>query len=144
MKDSYSSTFNPYGARESLILETATLSLLIRKAVRREIPFVVWGDGSERLLSTLQTWSRPIWHQKRKLMPIPNNLGSSTPITIRDCELILCLTGHTRQIEWDTSKPGRWFKKANMSKALSIGWKQNPLREGLEKTLDWYLERKRD
>jgi len=142
--------FNPYGPRESFDpRDSHVIPSLIRKAVLREIPFVVWGDGSqERAFEYVEDLVEGlILASEKKVDADPINLGSSTPVTIRElAELVLRLTGHKTPITWDTSKPrGVRSRKADMSKALSIGWKpRTPLKEGLKKTLKWYLESKRN
>jgi nucleoside-diphosphate-sugar epimerase len=139
--------FNPYGPRESFDpKDSHVIPSLIRRAVRREKPFVVWGDGTharafeyvgdlvEGIVLAIGT----------KVDADPINLGSSNPVTIREiAELVLQVTGYNTSIVWDTSKPqGVKSRKADMSKAYSVlGWKpRTPLKEGLTQTLNWYLK----
>jgi nucleoside-diphosphate-sugar epimerase len=142
--------FNPYGPRESFEpKDSHVIPSLIRKAVRREVPFVVWGDGSqERAFEYVEDLVEGlILALEKKVDADPINLGSSTPITIREiAKHILHLTDYDTSIVSDTSKPqGVRSRKADTSKALnSLGWKpRTPLKKGLKKTLAWYLESER-
>lgn len=139
--------FNPYGPRESFNpKDSHVIPSLIRRAVRREKPFVVWGDGTHaRAFEYIGDLAEGIVQAiGTKVDADPINLGSSTPITIREiAELVLQLTGYNTSIVWDTSKPqGVKSRKADMSKALSVlGWEpRTPLKEGLMQTLNWYLK----
>ena len=70
------------------------------------------------------------------------NIGAGKEITIRDLvNLIAELTGYKGNIMWDTSKPdGQPRRCLDTSKAKrEFGFEANTgLREGLEKTIDWY------
>jgi nucleoside-diphosphate-sugar epimerase len=139
--------FNPYGPRESFDpKDSHVIPSLIRKAVRRENPFVVWGDGKQaRAFEYVEDLvGGIILAIEKKVDADPVNLGSSNPVTICEiAELVLQLTGYNTTIAWDTSKPqGVKSRKADMSKALKVlGWKpKTSLKEGLTQTLKWYLK----
>jgi nucleoside-diphosphate-sugar epimerase len=140
--------FNPYGPRESFDpKDSHVIPSLIRKAVHKENPFIVWGDGTharafeyvrdlvEGLILAIQC----------KTDADPMNLGSSTPVTVKEiAELILQLTGHDVEITWDTTKPqGVKSRKADMTKATNLlGWTPKvSLRDGLKRTINWYKEK---
>jgi nucleoside-diphosphate-sugar epimerase len=138
--------FNPYGPRESFDpKDSHVIPSLIRKAVRRERPFVVWGDGGQaRAFEYVEDVVEGIFLAiEKKVDADPVNLGSSNPITIRElAELVLQLTGYNTSITWDTSRPqGVRSRKADMSKAWNVlEWKpRTTLEEGLKRTLDWFL-----
>jgi len=138
--------FNPYGPRESFDpKDSHVIPSLIRKAVRRENPYAVWGDGKQaRAFEYVEDVVEGIILAiEKKVDADPVNLGGSNPVTIRElAELILRLTGYNTSITWDTSRPqGVRSRKADMSKALNVlGWKpRTPLKEGLTSTLDWLL-----
>jgi nucleoside-diphosphate-sugar epimerase len=138
--------FNPYGPRESFDpKDSHVIPSLIRKAVRRENPFVVWGDGTQgRAFEYVEDLVEGIILAiEKKVDADPVNLGSSYPVTIRElAELVLRLTGYNTSITWDTSRPqGVRSRKADMSKAWNVlGWKPKTLlEEGLTRTLNWFL-----
>jgi nucleoside-diphosphate-sugar epimerase len=139
--------FNPYGPRESFDpKDSHVIPSLIRKAVRRENPFVVWGDGTQaRSFEYVEDLVEGIILAiGKKVDADPINLGGSNPVTIRElAELVLQLTGYNTSITWNTSRPqGVRSRKADMSKSRNIlGWKlRTPLKEGLMQTLNWFLK----
>jgi len=70
------------------------------------------------------------------------NIGTGVDISIKDLvKLISDIVGFNGKIEFDTSKPeGMPRKLLDISKIKKLGWKPNtPLREGIIKTYDWYL-----
>ena len=138
--------FNPYGERESFDPnDSHVIPALIRKAVNRESPFVVWGDGTQtRSFEYVgDVVEGMILAVENAVNADPINLGSSD-ISIRElAELILKLTRHETSIQWDTSKPtGVKSRKADVSKAKKVlGWvAKTPLEKGLQKTIKWYKE----
>lgn len=137
--------FNPYGPRESFDpKDSHVIPSLIRRAVRRENPFVVWGDGRQaRAFEYVEDLVEGIiLATEKKVDADPVNLGSSNPVTIRElAELVLKVTGYNTSIMWDTTKPqGVRSRKADMSKAMNVlGWKPRTLlEEGLTRTLNWF------
>ena len=72
------------------------------------------------------------------------NLGSGQEISIRDLtELIRTLVGFEGAVRWDVSKPdGQPRRCLDTSRALAeFGWRaKTPLRDGLQKTIDWFSE----
>jgi GDP-L-fucose synthase len=75
----------------------------------------------------------------------PVNLGSGQEITIRDlAKLIADCVGYKGEILWDQSKPdGQPRRRLDTSRAQKkFGFKaKTPLREGLERTVKWYMDR---
>jgi nucleoside-diphosphate-sugar epimerase len=139
--------FNPYGPRESFNPEDShVIPALIRKAISRERPFIVWGDGGQRRAFTYVTdlVEGIILASDKVSNAEPMNLGECSDISVRElAELILELTGYNTSITWDKTKPqGVRVRKADMTKAsMILGWKPKvPLREGLEKTIDWFVK----
>jgi nucleoside-diphosphate-sugar epimerase len=139
--------FNPYGPRESFDpKDSHVIPSLIRKAVHRENPFVVWGDGrQERAFEYVEDVVEGIvLAMEKKVDADPVNLGSSNPVSIRElAELVLKMTSYKASITWDTSRPqGVRSRKADMSKAWkALGWKPRiSLEEGLTRTLNWFLK----
>ena len=146
---------NLYGPRDNFNLETShVIPALIRKCVNAQVknaPNIdVWGDGSptreflyvedaaEGILSAAEHYSSSD----------PINLGSGREISINDlAELITELTGYQGELKWDTSKPNGQPRRAlNTDKAEEqFGFKaKTPFREGLQKTVQWYLENREE
>jgi nucleoside-diphosphate-sugar epimerase len=142
--------FNPYGPRESFNpKDSHVIPSLIRRSVRKEKPFVVWGDGTQaRAFEYVEDVIKGfVLAIGTKVDADPVNLGSSKPITIKEiAELVLQLTGYNVEISWDTTKPqGVKSRKADTKKAISIlGWEpRTSLKQGLKRTLNWYLNKER-
>ena len=71
------------------------------------------------------------------------NIGSGEDVTIKElAETIAGVVGYDREIEWDTSKPNGTLRKVlNVDKIKSLGWEPKVgLREGIEKTYEWYVQ----
>ncbi|XES78370.1 MAG: NAD-dependent epimerase/dehydratase family protein [Candidatus Bathyarchaeia archaeon] len=139
--------FNPYGPRESFCPEDShVIPALIRRALNREKPFVVWGDGRQRRAFTYVTdlVEGMILACQKLPNAEPVNLGESTDISINDlAELILKLTGFDTPIVHDVSKlSGVRSRKSDMSKAMNLlDWHPKvSLEKGLRNTVEWYLK----
>lgn len=139
--------FNPYGPRECFDPEHShVIPALIRKAVLRENPFYVWGDGGQTRAFTYITdlVEGMILAIENAPYADPINLSESNYVSVRDlAELILKLTGYDALIIWDKTKPqGVRTRKSDMTKAYRIlGWRPKVcLEEGLKKTIDWFVK----
>ena len=136
---------NIYGPYDKFDFETShVLPALMRRAVEKQNPFEVWGDGSavrdfmyvsdlvEALLLTLENYA--------ECQPL--NIGSGQPVTIKESvELILRVTGNPATAIYDASKPTTIpFRVVDLTKAETVlGFKAKvSLEEGLKKTIDWY------
>ena len=73
----------------------------------------------------------------------PINLGSDREITIREtAETIASVTGFTGTLRWDSSKPdGQPRRRIDAGRAAELlGWRaEMSFREGLSRTVEWYL-----
>ena len=139
---------NVYGPFDKFDFGTShVLPALIRRAVEKQSPFEVWGDGSavrdfvyvsdmvEAMLRAMERWT----HFD------PFNIGSGNPVTIRESlELILRLSRHTAaEVIYDPSKPTTIpVRLVDLTKAREqLGFQARfSLEEGLQKTIDWYCE----
>ena len=136
---------NIYGPYDKFDFETShVLPALMRRAVEKQNPFEVWGDGSavrdfmyvsdlvEALLLTLENYA--------ECQPL--NIGSGQPVTIKESvELILRVTGNPATAIYDASKPTTIpFRVVDLTKAETVlGFKAKvSLEEGLKKTIEWY------
>jgi len=140
---------NLYGPNDNFDLETShVLPAMISKfhnALNHSEHWEVklWGDGSamreflhvddlaEACYTCMQNYDEP-GHI---------NIGTGEDITIKQlAETIADVVGYDRAINWDTTKPnGTPRKVLNVNKIKSLGWEPRiGLREGIEKTYEWY------
>lgn len=141
---------NLYGPGDNFDLETShVIPALIRKFVeakeRGDDHITAWGtgaptreflyvdDAAEGILMAAETYDKPD----------PVNLGSGNEISIKALtELIAELVGFKGEIAWDTSKPdGQPRRGLDTSRAeAEFGFRaKTSFREGLQRTIDWYL-----
>ena len=138
--------FNPYGPRDYFDPDSShVIPALIRRALRHEHPFLVWGDGEQSRAFQYVTDVVGAFPLAVDLLTNadPVNLGTSDVVKIRDlAKLILDLVGYKTSIQFDSSKPqGVRCRKADTMKSMSqLGWRPEVyLKEGLKRTIDWYL-----
>jgi len=126
---------------------------LIRKCVEAkengDDHIVVWGDGSPtREFIYVTDAARGIaLATERFNKSIPVNIGSGFEISIRDLvEKIAKMTGFEGDLVWDTTKPNGQPRRAlDTSRAKNeFGFEAHTdFDEGLQKTVDWYLEHRK-
>lgn len=142
---------NLYGPRDNFNLETShVIPALIRKFVEAKLSgareVTLWGDGSPtREFFYAGDAAEGILMAAEKYNDSePVNLGAGMEISIKDlAELVKSKTGYEGEIVWDTSKPnGQPRRMLDVSRAKEyFGFKaQMPFDEGLQRTIDWYLE----
>ena len=114
-----------------------------------ENPLMVWGSGKQtRSFLYVTDFARGLLEVCEKY---PNadalNLGSSEEISIGNlAKLLVELTGAKAKIVFDTSKPdGQPRRTCDTQKAERlIGYKAEvPLRDGLQKTIEWYKSKRK-
>lgn len=141
--------FNIYGPREDFSKEYAhVIPALIRRAVEKQDPFVVWGSGGQRrsfiYIDDLVGGILFLTEKYPKLEPV--NFGTPKSTTIKEiAEKILALTKHNVKIKFDKTKPeGQQDLSADITKAKRvIGWEPKiDLDEGLKRTIEWFEENK--
>ena len=135
-----------YGEREN---DTHAIIALIRKAVEKRDPYVVWGSGEQdRDFTYVSDIVDGTIRAAEKITDgTPINLGTSQRYKIKDVvQKILRFTDHTpKKIIFDKSKP-----EGVMSRALDItrarkllGWEPKvSLEVGLKKVIEWYRKKK--
>jgi nucleoside-diphosphate-sugar epimerase len=142
---------NLYGPRDDFDLETShVIPAIIRKCVEAreagEEAITAWGTGepTREFLYVEDAAEGILDATERYDGRDPVNLGSGREISIRDLiELIADITGFDGEIQWDTSKPdGQPRRKLDTTRARErFDWEAStPLREGLERTVEWYEE----
>lgn len=142
---------NLYGPGDNFDLETShVIPALIRKCLeakaRGDKQMVAWGTGSptREFLYVDDAAEGILLAAERYNRPDPINLGSGMEISIKALtELIAELTGFRGEIIWDSSKPdGQPRRALDTSRAENeFGFKASTnFREGLKRTVEWYLE----
>jgi GDP-L-fucose synthase len=146
---------NLYGPGDNFDLESShVIPALIRKmgeATERNEPSVtLWGDGSPtREFLYVEDCAEGLWRAAERYDGAePVNLGSGEEISIRDlAQLVADLVGFAGEIAWDVSKPnGQPRRRLDVTRAEQLlGFRAvTPLRQGLERTIAWYLEHSHD
>ena len=142
---------NLYGPGDNFDLESShVIPALIRKmgeaAERNEPSVMLWGDGSPtREFLYVEDCAEGLWRAAERYDGAePVNLGSGEEISIRDlAQLVADLVGFAGEIAWDVSKPnGQPRRRLDVTRAEQLlGFRAvTPLRQGLERTIAWYLE----
>jgi GDP-L-fucose synthase len=140
---------NLYGPRDNFDLESAhVLPALIHRfhnaKVKSLAEVAIWGDGYPmREFLYVEDLAKACL----KLMAdyddsIAINIGSSQELSITDlAKTIADVIGYKGKITLDSSKPnGTPRKLLNSEKINLLGWKaQIDLRNGIEKTYDWFI-----
>jgi len=141
---------NLYGPRDNFDLESShVIPALIRKCVEakenNEEQIVLWGDGSptREFLYVEDAAEGIVMATERYDGSEPVNLGTGEEISIRDlAEIIAGEVGFSGNIVWDTTKPnGQPRRCLDVSRAQRyFGFRaQQGLREGIAKTLAWFV-----
>ena len=120
---------------------------LIRRAVQRENPFVVWGTGDEvrDFLHITDLVRGCLLLLEHHATCDPVNIGYGQAVTIRQIiETILRTAGHEQaELKFDATKPSTIpFRMVDTTKAKKLfGFEPRvPLDEGLADTVRWYAE----
>ena len=153
---------NLYGPGDDFDLETShVLPALLRKAHEAvgaapdgsDAPVTLWGTGTpkreflyvEDLADAVRFVLEQPEEQIRDVAPEGMlNVGVGEDLSINDLmALIQDVVGHDGPIEHDESKPdGTPRKLVDTSRLDALGWTaQTSLRDGIQKTYDWYRER---
>jgi GDP-L-fucose synthase len=143
---------NLYGPFDNFDLESShVIPALVRKfieAKKNDSPFVeLWGDGSpSREFLYVEDCARGLVDATMNYDgPEPVNLGTSEETKISTlAETIKALVDFKGELVWDKSRPnGQPKRRLDVSRAKeAFGFvASTPLREGLKKTIDWYLQR---
>ena len=141
---------NLYGPRDNFDLESShVIPALIRKftnaVMHNEKEVEVWGTGqvSREFLYVEDAARGIVMAAERYNEAAPVNIGAGFEIYIKDLvELIAKLARFYGEIRWDTSKPdGQPRRCLDTSKAKrEFGFEAKAdFKEGLRKTIDWYV-----
>jgi len=149
---------NVYGPGDNFDLETShALPALIRKfheaqtsdksqVTSDEKSVTIWGSGSPRreFLHVDDLADACVFLMNHYEDTEIINIGVGKDITIRElAELIQDIVGFKGSIQYDLSKPdGTPRKLLDVSRLRSLGWQPKiSLREGIEMTYRWYVEK---
>jgi GDP-L-fucose synthase len=105
----------------------------------------VWGSGAPRreFIYVDDVAEAAIFLMNLYSSPVPMNVGSGSDASIREiAELIKEVVGYSGELRFNSKKPdGMPLKSLDSSELFALGWEPKiPLRLGLEKTYQWYLE----
>jgi len=141
---------NMYGSNDNFNLDDShLLPALIRKAhesSERGEDFEVWGDGTPLRqfvmsddMADIILWAIDNWKSDKPLMAVNEKEWSIQQVVdiISDRFKI-----PDSKIKYDTSKPNGQHRKP--AKSDIPDWNFTPLEEGINKTIDWFLENKDD
>jgi len=146
---------NLYGPQDNFNPESShVIPALIRKFVeakeRGDDHIVAWGDGSptREFLYAEDAARGIVLAAERYNVSDPANLGSAFEISIKDLtETIAEVVGFEGDVNWDTTKPnGQPRRKLDVSQAKrGFGFESEvSFRQGLEKTVEWYIRNRGD
>ncbi|MGC4097155.1 MAG: GDP-L-fucose synthase [Nitrospira sp.] len=141
---------NLYGPRDNFDLATShVIPALIRKcAAAKEAgqeSITLWGDGSptREFLYVEDAAEGILLAAERYQGELPINLGTGEEVAIQELATrIAAEVGFTGQIQWDPTKPnGQPRRCLDVSRAKQLlGFQaRHRLREGLKKTVQWFL-----
>lgn len=137
---------NLYGPNDNFNLENSHLiPALIRKAHEASISgcdFIVWGDGTplrqfvySEDMADIILWAIDNWKSESPLMAI-----NEKEYSIKEVAMIIAdrFRIPENKIIFDKTKPNGQFRKPAKS---DVNWFEfTPLEEGLNKTIDWFVE----
>src|SRR5688572_13867111 len=133
-----------FGVEDSHVI--AALMVKMHQAKLFQKDYVeVWGSGAPRreFIYVGDVADAAIFLMNNYSSPVPINLGSGSDASIREiAELIKEVVGYSGELRFDLKKPdGMPLKSLDSNELFALGWQpQVPLRLGLEKTYQWYLE----
>lgn len=137
---------NVYGPYDDFDPRTAhVIPALIRRMIDGEDPVRVAGDGTAvRDFIYLEDVVEGMMVALEKAPPcVPINLGSGTGYTIKSVvETIAELVPKKPKIEWDPTRPTGDRKRVLVTQRAKelLGFEaKTPLREGIRKTIEWYV-----
>lgn len=153
MNGIYLTPVNLYGPRDNFNLETShVIPALIRKCVEARQTgapeIVAWGTGNatREFLYVEDAAEAIVLAAEKYSKPDLVNLGSGQEIAVRDLlETIRSLTGCNSKIRWDNTRPdGQPRRSLDTSRAAAeFGWRaKTELRDGLNKTMEWFTATK--
>ena len=144
---------NLYGPGDNFDLNSShVIPAMIRKCLEAKAAnsseITLWGDGSpsREFLYVEDAAEGLLLASEKYNNSQPVNLGSGREVQIKElAEIIKTAAGFTGEIIWDTTKPnGQPRRCLDTCKAADLfGFKaQKNLEEGIQETINWYLNNK--
>ena len=139
---------NLYGPHDKFDWEKSkVIPALIRRAVERHSPIMVWGDGKDlKDFLFIEDYIEGMLLSMEKLDEFqPVNIASGQPTTIRDVlkKILQASSYQDASVKYDLSKPTMIPKRMiNISLAKELlSWEpKTSLDEGIRLTVEWYKE----
>ena len=139
---------NLYGPYDKFDLEKSkVIPALIRRAVEKHDPFVVWGDGLDlKDFLYIDDYIDGMLLAMEKLNEFqPINIACGNAVTIRDVlkEILIASDYQDAPVEYDVLKPTMIPKRMiDISLANDLlGWAPKvSIKEGIQRTVGWYRE----
>lgn len=148
MKIAIARPYNAYGPRDNFDPKYShVIPGIVKRVFDGENPLVVWGSGKQtRSFLYATDFARGLLEVTEKYPTgDPINVGSEEEVTIADlARMIVELSGLKVKIAFDRTKPdGQPRRACDISKAKKmIDFEAKvSLREGLERTIEWYKQR---
>lgn len=142
---------NIYGPYDTFDDEKShVIPALIKRALKKENPYVVWGDGyTVRDFIYVEDFIDDILNiLNRYCVCEPINIGSGEALSVRTAvKTILDVCDHNVTPEYDETKPSAIpYRMLNTTKYESVFGKRKGLsfREGIKNTVDWYKSKIND
>ncbi|MBU1327494.1 NAD-dependent epimerase/dehydratase family protein [Patescibacteria group bacterium] len=139
--------YNAYGPRDHFSPESShVIPALIARVMNEENPVIVWGSGKQtRAFLYVEDFADGLIQAIEKYpVPDPINIGTDEEISIGDLvKMIIKISGKNTQVQFDTTKPdGSPKRNSDNTKAKEkIGFTAKiSLKEGLQKTIEWYIK----
>jgi len=140
-------TGNAYGPGDNFDLDSShVVPALIRKAVERQHPFVIWGDGEpvRDFIHTSDIASGGLYMLEHYATADPVNISCDAPVTIEElAQKVRQLAGYhdAEVLHQRGAPPASQVKLLSISKMRSLGFAPAiSLNEGLASTISWYRE----
>ncbi len=143
---------NLYGPNDNFDLETShVLPALIAKFYNakknNEQSVTIWGTGSAKreFLHVDDMAKAVIFLMNNYENNMPVNIGTGEDISIKDLAILIKdLIGFKGEIVFDSTKPdGTPRKLLDVRFINNLGWKSSiSLKDGIQKTIDWYINSK--
>lgn len=138
---------NVYGPYDNFDPANAmVIPSLIKRALERENPLVVWGDGTPiRDFIHAKDVARGMMIALEKCPGYPINLGSGQGYSIKQIvEIIVNNMPEKPEVVWDNSKPSGDKKRLmDISRAKALGWRPEiTIEEGIKEVMEWYQKNK--
>lgn len=136
------SIYGPYDQFDDQ--KSHVIPALIKRALNRETPFVVWGNGHtvRDFIYVDDLIDAMLQIVQGELTCEPLNVPDGRPMTVREAvAAILDVAGHAVTPVYDAAKPAAIpYRTLDMTKYMALYGKpkRTPFKEGIRQTMEWY------